>query len=509
MEEKDIQTPKTTIQVMNTEKQLIAHKAIQLNSDEDINQYIKTKVENYQKQYTFTLKYSNAITKILKFFINSLNVKLTNTISENKIILKFFRDISSLYQIFSDQINLANCGFYEQVSTPKMFDESFKSTLKQTQKTLDKTFSELSNNLKNKIIAKGPFSQIDSINNKISIIQKEFNKLIEEIEKKSKEIKKNYTGKYEELFNMLNPSADNKKTKNNYTIEEIQDFIIIEIDLLKMINKLIKSINSFMLQMKEYFSQINLSLIDHSKLTGEAILIYLQESKKLYNPELLNQLEQIEKQYEEMNKPEYELQLKITKIFHDEQSKNKMNVLLYELFQILWDYGFITDENKSDTEKFEINNYTTIEMFLEVLISFNPKPFEINYDCFVNEIIDIKRTSGLFGSWKSSKLITTKQHHLIIVDEPIDTENIKKVFQLSKTIVRPKDDKKHNYTFEIIVNKKTKLMNFTGTFLYEALNDVCFNNIINKYGNGNENGDDDSQSKKAMNNNIYAKTDLK
>ena len=277
MEEKDIQTPKTTIQVMNTEKQLIAHKAIQLNSDEDINQYIKTKVENYQKQYTFTLKYSNAITKILKFFINSLNVKLTNTISENKIILKFFRDISSLYQIFSDQINLANCGFYEQVSTPKMFDESFKSTLKQTQKTLDKTFSELSNNLKNKIIAKGPFSQIDSINNKISIIQKEFNKLIEEIEKKSKEIKKNYTGKYEELFNMLNPSADNKKTKNNYTIEEIQDFIIIEIDLLKMINKLIKSINSFMLQMKEYFSQINLSLIDHSKLTGEAILIYFAD----------------------------------------------------------------------------------------------------------------------------------------------------------------------------------------------------------------------------------------
>jgi hypothetical protein len=508
MEEKDIQTPKTTIQVLNTEKQLIARKAIKLNSDEDMNQYIKTKVENYQKQYTFTLKYSNAITKILKFFISSLNEKLTNTILENKIILKFFRDISSLYQIFSDQINLANCGFYEQMNTPKLFDESFKSTLKQTQKTLDKTFSELSNNLKSKILAKGPFSQIDSINNKISIIQKEFNKLIEEIEKRSKEIKKNYTGKYEELFNMLNPSADNKKTKINYTIEEIQDFIIIEIDLLKMINKLIRSINSFMLQMKEYFSQINLSLIDHSKLTGEVMLIYLQESKKLYNPELLNQLEQIEKHYEEMNKPEYELQLKITKIFHDEQSKNKMNVLLYELLQILWDYGFITVENKSDAEKFEINNYATIEMFLEMLISFNPKPFEINYDCFVNEIIDIKRTSGLFGSWKASKLITTKQNHLIIVDEPIDTENIKKVFQLSKSIIRPKDDKKHNYTFEIIVNKKTKLMNFTGTFLYEALNDVCFNNIIHKYGNRNENGDD-SQSKKAMNNNIDAKTDLK
>jgi hypothetical protein len=82
------------------------------------------------------------------------------------------------------------------------------------------------------------------------------------------------------------------------------------------------------------------------------------------------------------------------------------------------------------------------------------------------------------------------------------------VFQLSKTIVRPKDDKKHNYTFEIIVNKKTKLMNFTGTFLYETLNDVCFNNIINKYGNRNEN-EDDSQSKKAMNSNIDVKTDLK
>ena len=147
-------------------------------------------------------------------------------------------------------------------------------------------------------------------------------------------------------------------------------------------------------------------------------------------------------------------------------------------------------------------------MFLEMLISFNPKPFELNYDCFVNEIIDIKRTSGLFGSWKASKLITTKQNHLIIVDEPIETENIKKVFQLSKSVIRPKDDKKHSYMFEIIVNKKTKLMNFSGTFLYEALNDMCFNNIINKYGNINENGDD-SQSKKAMNSNIDAKTDLK
>ena len=508
MEEKDIQTPKTTIQVLNTEKQLIARKATQLNSEEEIHQYIKAKAENYQKQYTFTLKYSNTISKILKFFISSLNEKLTNTISENKIILKFFRDISSVYQIFSDQINLANCWFYEQMSTPKMLDESFKSSLKQTQKTLDKTFSELSNNLKSKIISKGPFSHIEGINNKISIIQKEFNKVIEEIEKRTKETKKNYIGKYEELFTMLNPSPENKKTKINYTIEEIQDFIIIEIDLLKMINKLIRAINSFMLQMKEYFSQINLSLIDHSKLTGEAILIYLQESKKLYNPELLNQLEQIEKHYEEMNKPEYELQLKITKIFHDEQSKNKMNVLLYELLQLLWDYGFITEENKSDAEKFEINNYSTIEMFLEMLISFNPKPFEINYDCFVNEIIDIKRTSGLFGSWKASKLITTKQNHLIIVDEPIETENIKKVFQLSKSVIRPKDDKKHSYMFEIIVNKKTKLMNFSGTFLYEALNDMCFNNIINKYGNINENGDD-SQSKKAMNSNIDAKTDLK
>ena len=93
MEEKDSQTPKTTGQILNSEKELIVPKSIQLNSEEEINQYIKTKVESYQNQYTFALKYSNTITKILKLFISSFNEKLMNTMSDNKIILKFFKDL--------------------------------------------------------------------------------------------------------------------------------------------------------------------------------------------------------------------------------------------------------------------------------------------------------------------------------------------------------------------------------------------------------------------------------
>lgn len=502
MEEEEIQTSKTNIQELKTEKQLHNPRTNETISNVDINQLIRAKVENYRKQYTFTLEYSKTIAEILKLFITTFYDKIGNTIAEKKAELKFFKDISYVYFVFSEQINKINCLFYEHMDTPKIFDDTLKPMLKKTQITLSKTFNDLSNNLKSKIITNGPLSKVDGICTKILHIQKEFNKLIAKIEKRNKKLKKSYKGKYEDLFNTIVPSNEGKKTKNTYSFEEIQDFIIIELDLLKMINKLLVKINLFIFQMKEYFSQINLNMIEYCKITREAALIYLNESKKAYIPELLDQFEQIKKSYEEINKPEYDFTFKIEKIFYNEQSKKKINSLLTQLKKNLRDYGFVNDENINNDDKFNINHYANIEMFLEMLISFSPKPFEINYDSFVNEIMDVKRSSGLFGNWKECKLITSKQNHIIIIDEPIETENIKKVFQLNKTTIKQKEDKKHSFMFEIIAHKKTKVMNFTGTFTYNAINEECFNNIINKYETKNEEeGEHKSKNKKGKESN--------
>ena len=74
-------------------------------------------------------------------------------------------------------------------------------------------------------------------------------------------------------------------------------------------------------------------------------------------------------------------------------------------------------------------------------------------------------------------MVFTKQHHLLIFDVPDDFENFVKVFELDKSSYRKKIDNKRPFLFEIIANRKGKVMDFKGSFLFDALNNDNINLI--------------------------------
>ena len=65
-------------------------------------------------------------------------------------------------------------------------------------------------------------------------------------------------------------------------------------------------------------------VIEYSKLIREALMIYIQESKKMYNTEITKNFTQVEQYYETMSKPGADQSFKIDKIFHNAEIQKQM-----------------------------------------------------------------------------------------------------------------------------------------------------------------------------------------
>ena len=74
-------------------------------------------------------------------------------------------------------------------------------------------------------------------------------------------------------------------------------------------------------------------------------------------------------------------------------------------------------------------------------------------------------------------MIFTKQQHLLLFDTPEKIENFVKIFELDKISFRKKNDNKRPAMFELIANRKGKVMDFKGTFLFDGLNEQKINEI--------------------------------
>ena len=175
---------------------------------------LKSRIEQLKVKYTFALKYSQNIITILKLFTSVFNEKVLNTLNENKNVLKFFKELTNVYQSFSDQIKKAKIILKDQPNAPGIFDDGLKPILENSQTMLTTTFLEFSSNLKSKIIAKGPLSQGEGLSNNILKIQKTLYTIISKIENRRKKLEKHYKNKYEQLFNIIVPEqVENKEQK--------------------------------------------------------------------------------------------------------------------------------------------------------------------------------------------------------------------------------------------------------------------------------------------------------
>ena len=427
--------------------------------------------------------------KIIKYFQDFAYEKLTNTINEYYNYFSFFKNSSELYSKFAEQINISNNLIMSSLKVPKMNDNFLLGVMQRTQNLLFQNLSHISNGLKQNIISKGPLSKLQEKVTKIDIIKKENSNKFKDIEEIKKKVVKKYH-KYEKIFNSYLPEQNMNNNANNNinrrpSLMDTPDFVYITTILIELINKLILDLNLFIIDVKDSFYKINQLFVEMNNLVKDSVLIYIQESKKVFNIDVTKNFEEIENYYKKLEKDNDDQLIKLNQIFHNSQSKENMHSLLQQYYVLLCNSGRVKNELLSDRNKFSINQNSNILLFFEWLVSVCPQHIGLSNEDLIVKRVKIKRDPGIFKGWRESIMVFTRQHHLLLYDSPEKIENYNKIFELDKINFRKKQDNKRPFLFELIANRKGKLMDFKGNYLFDGLNEQNINDIqpliINAY----------------------------
>ena len=440
---------------------------------------IKSKVKDLKEKYIFCIQFFDIIYKILKNLQDLAYEKITNSTNESFDYFTFFKNTSELYARFSEYVKASNNSITFSSKKPKMNDNFLMGVMTKTQNLLCQNLLNISNGLKNNIISKGPLSSLQDKVNKIETLKKNNSHKFKEIEQLKKNLVKIYN-KYEKTFEVFVHKTNNNQNRANNRIPSLidtPDFVYVVKHLLSLINKLILDINLYIIDTKDTFYSINQLFVEINNLVRDSVLIYIKESKNVFNIDVTKNFEEIEKYYKKLEDKSSDKMFKISQIFDTQENQQNFHTLLQQYYVLLSNSGRIKNELLTDRNTFSVSKYPNLLLFFEWLISVSPQPTILPVDDLILNKIKIKRDPGIFSSWKDSIMVFTKQHHLLIFDVPDDFENFVKVFELDKSSYRKKVDNKRPFLFEIIANRKGKVMDFKGSFLFDALNNDNINLI--------------------------------
>ena len=447
---------------------------------------IKSKIKEIRTNYNFYNQYHDIIFKIIKSLEDLTYEKITNSVQDSLNYLSFFKNCSELYSKFAEQIKNSNKIITSTTQKPKMNDNFLNDVMQDTQNIFYQNLSKFSTGLKQNIIAKGPLSKLIEKTNKIEVIKKtNLRKFIEIVEKRKKFYKK-YKA-YQNLLNSFLPeeNINNNNINNNVIVNQIPglvdspDFVCVIKELSEAINKLILENNLFVIETKDALYSINNLFVDINNLVKESILIYIQESKIFFGTDVNKKFEEIENYFKKLEEEQKDNIFKLDKIFSEQKDKDNIFNLLQQYFELLNNSEKVKKELISDKNTFSIEQYPNIINFFEWLISISPQPTDISIDELIDKKMEVKRDPGIFSRWKKEVMVFTKQHHVILFDKPnaYFVANLMKIFELDKISYRKTQDSKKPFLFEIIANTKGKIMNYKGSFLFDALSNENLDEI--------------------------------
>ena len=449
---------------------------------------IRTKIKTLKNNFNFSLQFYDIITKIIKNFQDLTYEKLTNTIKETYNYFSFFKNSSELYSKFAEQIHTSNNTIMSSLNLPKLNDNFLLGVMQKTQNLLFQNLSQISNGLKQNIISKGPLSQLEDKITKIDFIKKMNSNKFKEIEEQKKQLVKKFH-KYDKLFesylpqtnlNNPNPNHNNNNVGNRIQrppLVDTPDFVFIVHNLLEAINKLIVDINLFIVDTKDCFYKMNVLYVEMNNLVRDAVLIYIRESKKVFNIDVAKNFEEIENYYKNLKKNKQDKIFKLNQIFSTNKSQEAIHTLLQQYYVLLCNSGRVKKEFLTDRNTFSIEQYSNLLLFFEWLISISPQPTGLSSEDLVMKRFKVKRDPGIFKGWRDSILVFTRQHHLLLYDTAEKIENFAKIFEVDKINFRRKLDNKRPFMFELIATRKGKIMDFKGNYLFDALSEKNLNEI--------------------------------
>ena len=446
-----------------------------INKTQSIENLLKVKIINLKKKYEFAIQYEEIMIKIIKYFDEVVYEKIENSFTETQNFLLFFKNSSELYSKIANQIKSTNNILTSKVKGPKIDNDIFlQNIMTNTQNLLCQHFENISKSLTKNILSKGPLSKYNDKKSKIESIKKTQFKKANEIENIKKSLQKIYNKKYENLFSKINNENDNIPL----VLEDIEDFVCIITDFLNAINNLVLNINLLVVDTKDSLYEINKIYLEVISLVKEAVLIYINESKTVFNIDISKNSAEFKKYFKNLENKDLDFTFKLENIFNNEEMKNNINTKLAEYFMLLKNSEGRVNKDKIDNKNnFCIDNYPNVQLFYEWFMSTNPQPDGLDYNDLIERKFLIKRHVGFFSGWNECIMILTKQKHLMVFDKSISPENLVKIFELGKISFRKANDPKNKCLFELIANMKGKQMNFTGTFSFDAMNLDNLNNI--------------------------------
>ena len=413
--------------------------------EEKIVEIIKIKIGYIREKYNFSIQFSDAIQNIIKCFQDHTYTKLTHSINESLNFITFFKDSAELYSKFAKQIQETNNLIMSSQKHEKLNDNILSEVMQKTQNTLFENITKISNTMRQNIINKGPLANLQEKIAKIEYIKKENYEKLKNILDSKKKLQKNMS-KYDKLFETYLPRPD---------------------------------INLYIIDTKDSLYKINGLYVEINNLVKDAVLIYIKECKSIFNMDLTKNFEEIEKYYKTLDEKSEDKMFKLNKIFTTRENEAEINNLLQFYYTMLCESNTVKKELLKDKNKFSVQSESNLFLFFEWFVSVSPQPVDISVQELLIKQIAVKRDPGIFMSWKDSVFIFTKQQHLLLFDKPGYLDDLVRIFELDKTSFRKRTDKKNKFLFELIANRKGKIMDFKGTYLFDALNQENVDEIPN------------------------------
>lgn len=454
--------------------------------EKNTKELINAKITSFRHNYQLAINYITCLSDILKFFMRIYIEKLNGTLFDDKSIISFFQRTADMYKEFALSIKKFNTAFNPPGNKPKLYSNRMKNVLSQTYDSLISSFDDISNQIKNKITVKGPLFKIEGAFASIEKKRDSIGEAIYKFEVERKALEKLYNNKFEKLFSQILPPPVEPgrpiqpAALANAPIETIVDFYEVDKDLGNEINKVFAKGSLLVTEVKDKLYNINKEEQEITKALQTASTLYMDENRKIYGTEIMMKFSQLQQFGTTGNDSNVEDLYNLLLIFNEEEHSNGINQLLEKYQKLLLNTKCTKSEIINSPEKMRIGCFDKIESFYEMLLSVNPNGMAEDRKQFVVAEFKIKRDPGLFAKWRDCYLIFTAQRHMLVYDEN-ENGNYVYIFEMSNVTFRGKVDKKRKFLFEIVVNKKGKIMNTSGTHVYDALDEQNYAKIMDIY----------------------------
>lgn len=456
-------------QSVPTSVNTISSEAAQSEADAKISKEVLSKKANdCQLLFILAQSYSYDISQVIKIINESLLKKIQNTYNQGKNFMMFFKELQATFMKFSKRLLRTN-NILANVPGQIISNEA-SMVIEKTQETIIGNLDKYCSALQTNMISQGTFTKLEGYTQKFNAQTKLLREMLERLEYQRDEFQKLYNTQFAKRLEYYQKGADPQAPNSVET-----ELYLVEKDMLLSTNEIFRSTETLLKGYKEKLTNMQVLIFEYLNIIRETIEIYMNENKKMF---IINSIENyviFQNYCKAIANESTEVGFKIPNVFAGEEKAVEDLNKIVQQFQIDLLSSNLYEENTTlkNTDAFKIQTYNTLEEFIDMFIDLNPKPVTSNNELIIFKA-DLKRDPGFMKNWKNCQLIITLQNNFLIVDDQIVVE----IFDIKNTKIRPIEDKKNHFLFEISKTKKGVIFNSTVDLLLDGMNKANYDAIL-------------------------------